>query len=911
MRNILKSFDEAEDELSHFEQGTLNNFLYDLFDRSFFLVCHVNERGEFTFFSKSLVNLIGYTLEDIPDIETWFKSAYPDENYRNNVLKLWEEDLENHSHEKIQRIFKVNCKSGEVKTIKFKVIFNDNGTQFVFLEDLTEINLAQEVIKSEEGFRSFYENTNIGIYRSTPEGKLLMANPRLLEMMGYNNFEEISSLNINDIGYVNSEDRNRFKEEVNKKGKISGFKAFWRKADGAKLFVRENAIIVKDDTGNVLFYEGAVEDISGQRRSEEIQNVLFTISQAVNTSDSLKDFLAEVRKLLSSLINTENFYVGLYNKETETYTFPYHVDKFDKIDDITQVDLKRSLTDYVRRLNKALLIDQDNEKELVEIGEIDRVVGEYSPIWLGVPLRFKNEVIGVFAVQSYESRYDYNYDDLELLKIVSENISSAINRKSSEEKLAESELKYRNFIAQSSEGIWYLEFTNGINTDFPIETQIEQLKHGVIAECNEAFAKMYGYSSRTDMIGKKVSELYGDKNDNYQSNVDFIKNGYRVINAETIEYNEAGGKIVFLNNAAGVVNNNLLTGIWGTQRDITDLKIAQETIIESENKYKLLFENASDAIFIMSSDIFIDCNDKTLEIFGCEREDIIGHPPYFFSPEFQPDGRNSTEKALDKINAVLNGEPQIFEWLHSKKNGELFDAEVSLNSVELNSGVYIQAIVRDITDRKKTEIALKESEEKFRGAFENSNIGMALGKIDGKFLSVNDAMCKIFGYTKEELLKKHFRDLTHPDDVEESKMSHSNILFGEKDHFELEKRYLHKTGNVIWGIINLTLIKDKNNQPVFTVILVNDITERKIAEKALLESEERYKSLFENSQLGIYQSTLDGRFLMCNPAFLKILGYDSVEELKKVDISKNIYINKKDRAKFVEILKRDKNHYRI
>lgn len=145
--------------------------------------------------------------------------------------------------------------------------------------------------------------------------------------------------------------------------------------------------------------------------------------------------------------------------------------------------------------------------------------------------------------------------------------------------------------------------------------------------------------------------------------------------------------------------------------DITERKLAEEVIRESESKFRTLFESASDAIFLVDQNIFIDCNLKTLEMFGCTREQIIGQPPYRFSPEVQPDGRNSTEQAQEKNNTVLKGQPQFFEWKHCRYDGTLFDAEISLNFISDMGKNYIQAICRDITERKQTEEYLKKYRE--------------------------------------------------------------------------------------------------------------------------------------------------------------------------------------------------------
>lgn len=142
-------------------------------------------------------------------------------------------------------------------------------------------------------------------------------------------------------------------------------------------------------------------------------------------------------------------------------------------------------------------------------------------------------------------------------------------------------------------------------------------------------------------------------------------------------------------------------------KEIAVRKHAESTLRENEEKYHTLFDTANDAIFVMQGDKFIDCNTRTLEMFGCTKEQIIGHSPARFSPPTQPDGKNSQEKSTENINAALAGQPQFFEWTHVKYDGTPFYAEVGLNTFELKGSMHIQAIVRDITERKKVEEELE------------------------------------------------------------------------------------------------------------------------------------------------------------------------------------------------------------
>lgn len=149
------------------------------------------------------------------------------------------------------------------------------------------------------------------------------------------------------------------------------------------------------------------------------------------------------------------------------------------------------------------------------------------------------------------------------------------------------------------------------------------------------------------------------------------------------------------------------------EKKIAKPEETKKLLMENEPKYHTLVESANDAIFIVKEYFFIDCNTKTLEIFGLNKaKAIIGKAPYEFSPERQPDGRLSKEKAMEGMDAALQGTPQFFEWKHMKLDGTLFDTEVSLNRLPPPHETSLIAIVRDITERKRVEDDLRRLNER-------------------------------------------------------------------------------------------------------------------------------------------------------------------------------------------------------
>ncbi len=186
-------------------------------------------------------------------------------------------------------------------------------------------------------------------------------------------------------------------------------------------------------------------------------------------------------------------------------------------------------------------------------------------------------------------------------------------------------------------------------------------------------------------------------------------------------------------------------------KTIARLRDREQALKDSEAKYRTLFETANDAIFILENDKFVDCNVKTMEMFNCDKSDLIGKSPWEMSPKKQPDGASSIEKAREKISKVSEGIPQRFEWVHKRCDGSHFFTEVSLSPLPYGGKSYVQAIVRDITERKEFERALKESEQNFRSLVETAPVGIMVFQKD-RFIFVNPEVERATGYQRDELL---------------------------------------------------------------------------------------------------------------------------------------------------------------
>lgn len=288
--------------------------------------------------------------------------------------------------------------------------------------------------ESEEKYHNLFQQSNDAIFIHDLRGHIIDVNKKALDLFEYTR-EEILSLNIADLHPSTALAKSKLAfDTISHSGSVD-FEIDFKKSNGDVFAAEVSSSIFM--AGGQKLIQGIVRDVSGQKRSRQIQSALFNIAEATSSAKDLDELLKIIHRQLGTLIDTTNFYVALFDEESGLYSFPYIVDEFEEDDTFTPQELKKSLTDYVRRTGLPLLADENIHKRLMESSEVN-LVGTESKIWMGVPLKTPGAVIGVVVVQSYKDDTIYSERDMELLSFISEHIAMAIHRKRADEKIKSS-----------------------------------------------------------------------------------------------------------------------------------------------------------------------------------------------------------------------------------------------------------------------------------------------------------------------------------------------------------------------------------------------------------------------------------------------------------------------------------------
>ncbi len=241
--------------------------------------------------------------------------------------------------------------------------------------------------------------------------------------------------------------------------------------------------------------------------------------------------------------------------------------------------------------------------------------------------------------------------------------------------------------------------------------RVIDLEHTVI-RANRTYMDLVGLKEE-EVVGAKCYEtLHGIACHTLDCPLTRIVNGEGQLDLEVERIRRDGRSVCCILTATPYRDaEGKLVGIVEDFKDITARKQTETALMESERRYRTVFETANDAMFTMQEGRYVECNPKTLEMFRCREEEFLGQTTNYFSPEYQPDGRLSAEAAREKIESALAGSSQVFEWRHSRCDGTTFDAEVSLNRLELSGRTFLHGIARDVTVRKKMEKELSKTQK--------------------------------------------------------------------------------------------------------------------------------------------------------------------------------------------------------
>lgn len=269
---------------------------------------------------------------------------------------------------------------------------------------------------------------------------------------------------------------------------------------------------------------------------------------------------------------------------------------------------------------------------------------------------------------------------------------------------------------------------------------------------------------------------------------------------------------------------------------------AEESVAYNLQYFRALIENSMDMIVVVDRDGKIRYISPSVKrVMGYDPEELLDSPLIKY---VHPEQQDSVSKAF--TTPISQGEAANYVQFRIKhKKGYWLELEAIGSPHRVRDEWLVIANVRDMTERKKMQKALEVREEEFRSTFDKSPVGAVMGALDGKFIRVNDAFCRIVGYSNDELRGMNQVDITHPDDVQESIDGVRKVVSGEAGQFRTEKRYVRKDGKIIWGRTCVSLIEGRSGEPARLLAIIEDITEHKIAEQDLIESEANLRALLE------------------------------------------------------------------
>lgn len=688
--------------------------------------------------------------------------------------------------------------------------------------------------ESEEKYRQIFENVNVVIIRMNKYGKITDVNSKAEQYFGFKR-EELIGKHFTRLGVFTLKELPRmiklFKDAIS--GKVSTYQAEMEVLDrqGNKIFIDVNSTTVKkgDKTDSTV---SIIHDITARRKAEE----------ALKESEEKFSRIFSYSPMGLSLTRLRDGIIIEINDSYTTFTGYKREEIIGR--KVSELKIWANIEDRDRMM-----------KILKDKGRVRNVEFDF---------RMKSGEVHPVLVSA------------ETLNIGGENCLLVMAIDISDRKLAEDELR-------ESE-----EFTSSLleNTPNPI---IVITPDTAIKYVNPAFEKLTGFTL-TEVIGSKTPYPWWPQETKEKIGAALKQAKFDDgTKTEMLYQKKSGERFRVELNATSIKKNGAGKYTLVNWVDITERRKAEEALRMSEQKYAGLVEHGNDGILIIQDHVIKYLNSKLLDIFGYSYEEVIGKQ---FASVISEESR---ESVIARSRKRLAGEevPEKYEFDIINKKGERVNLEVNASLMEFEGRPADMAIVRDITERKKAEEALKESEEKFSKAFNSSANAVCITTLpDNRFIEVNESYFRFTGYTREEVIGRTAVDLklwVHDKELDRLQ----TILKKEGKFNNIEFHSRMKSGEIRIGLGSAEVI-NIGGRP-HRIVVITDITERKKIENALQESEEKFFKAFNSSANAVCIVSLsDDKFLEVNESYCHFTGYSREEVIGHITAELKLWVYQED-----------------
>lgn len=451
--------------------------------------------------------------------------------------------------------------------------------------------------------------------------------------------------------------------------------------------------------------------------------------------------------------------------------------------------------------------------------------------------------------------------ELSISRIKIDNIWNALGfirdisqRKQAEISLQRSERKFQNLIENINDVV------------YEVDTQ------GNIKFISSPIERIIGYKPE-EIIGKNFLDFVGENAEYLKKRLLLLNEKPEINNDYKVKSKSGEDRWVRLSTKA-IIRNGKLVGGTGTLVDITPTKLIELELQKSEALYRSIMQATPDTITITDlNGHILFSSPSAMKMFGVNDPELLENKQMF---DFLD--KRSQSRAMEAIVEMQHG---IFsgaeEYIGLKADGTSFDIEVNGDFIRDENGQPINMIfvIREISDRKKAEQALQESQNNYRRLVENINDVVFEITLNGTIKYVSPSVERIMNVKSEELIGQNFLEFVYPDDREIVSKTFSSKSFDLLP--TAEYRYLTNDGKIYWAHVSAQYLYDKNNQIIGRSGILHDITERKLAEEKLLQSEESFRHMVENINDVVYEVGIDGMVKYVSPSIERFLGYKPEE----------------------------------